>query len=36
MQKEKQSGNNSADIGQGPGSSSRDIHNNVFEFFCRN
>ena len=34
--KEKQSGNNSADIGQSPDSSSRDIPNNVFEFFCGN
>ena len=27
--------NNSAALGQGPGSASRDIHNNFFELFCR-
>ena len=32
---EKQSRNNSAALGQGPGSSSRNIHNNIFELFSR-
>ena len=27
--------NNSAALGQSPGSPSRDIHNNIFELFCR-
>ena len=27
--------NGSATLGQGPGSSSRSMHNNIFEFFCR-
>ena len=34
--REEQSRNNSAALGQGPGSSSKNIHNNIFEFFCRN
>ena len=33
--REEQSGNNSADLGQGPGAPSRDTHNNIFERFCR-
>ena len=32
--REKQSKNNSAALGQGPGFPSRNIHNNTFEF-CR-
>ena len=31
----EQSKNNSAALGQGPGSSSRNICNNTFEFFCK-
>ena len=27
--------NNSAALGQGPGSPSEDTHNNIFELFCR-
>ena len=27
--------NNSVALGQGPGSPSRDTHNNIFELFCR-
>ena len=34
--KEEQSRNNSAAMGQGPDSSSRNIHNNFFELFHRN
>lgn len=34
--KEGQSGKNSAALGQGPGSSSRDTQNSISEFFCRN
>ena len=34
-QRREQSRNNSAAMGQGPGSSARNIHNNIFEFFCR-
>ena len=33
--REKQSRNNSAASGQGPGSASRDTQNSVFELFCR-
>ena len=33
--REGQSRNNSIALGQGPGSTSRDSHNNIFEFFCR-
>ena len=33
--KEEQSRNNSAALGQDPGSTSRDTHNNIFELFCR-
>ena len=32
---EEQSRNNSAALGQGPGSPSRDTQNNTFELFCR-
>ena len=34
--KEKQSRNDSAALGQGPGSSLSNIHNNIFKCFCRN
>ena len=34
--KEELSRNNSAVMGQGPGSPSRNIHDNIFEFFCGN
>ena len=33
--REEQLRNNSAALGQGPGSPSRDIHDNIFELFCR-
>ena len=33
--KKKRERNNSADLGQGPGSPSSDIHDNIFELFCR-
>ena len=33
--REEQSRNNTAALGQGPASSSRDTHNNIFELFCR-
>ena len=31
--REEQSGNSSVALGQGPGSTSRDTHNNIFELF---
>ena len=33
--REEKSRNNSAALGQSPGSPSRDIYNNIFELFCR-
>ena len=33
--REEKSRNNSAALEQGPGSSSRNTHNNIFEFLCR-
>ena len=33
--REEQPRNNSAALGQGPGSASRDTHNNIFKLFCR-
>ena len=33
--KEEQSRNNSANLRQGSGSSSREMHKNIFELFCR-
>ena len=33
--REEQPRNNSAALGQGPGSASRDTHSNIFELFCR-
>ena len=33
--REEQSRNNSAAMGQGPGSASRDTYNNIYGLFCR-
>ena len=35
MQKREEQSNGGAALGQDPGSSSRNMHNNTFEFFCR-